>query len=334
MNNMTNGTAEWSVLSVFQLVATLSGFVSNTLVFVAFAVNRSLWTPFNVYVINLVFANWTLIVTEFPMDVISGLYSGQWPLGEVACTYYILTSWYLQPVVFYSHQLIAINRIWAISFPLSYRRIHSTRTAVGLCGAMWCCVLVFLAPGLVRDTLYFRIPLSENHTLCDLNQDVQWSWAVAIQIMFYIWPQIFMVLALVVIFCVQKKRQQARDAWRSNFIRPARSQEVQNQGQGTNIHPGNRVSKENQGNIVLLLLTISVTICWTPNNIYYMWQFIKRHDNQNFYTATTILFAIQASLDPIIFSCSVRGLRTKVHNCCSRFSTSNQIPLCSSGTDS
>ncbi|OQV17856.1 hypothetical protein BV898_07987 [Hypsibius exemplaris] len=294
--NRTDGAAEkWTVLPVFQLITALTGFIGNTFVIVAFAVNRSLWTPFNVYVINLVFANWALTVLQFPMDVISSLSEGKWSLGETACTYYILAEWYLQPLILNSHQAIAINRVWAIGFPISYRRFHSVRIAIGLCVGVWCYVLVGLAPGFLPDVLYNRVPLSANHTSCELNWRAQFSWAVAFQTIFLIWPQIFMVLAFGVIFVRQRMRQQSRAAWRSNEVRPSRVEEQQNGRQRNSESNRGSASKEQQGNILLLLLTISITICWSPNNIYFTGQYIWDYDSPD-------LFVVSFDL---LFSCFI-----------------------------
>ncbi|OQV16601.1 hypothetical protein BV898_09271 [Hypsibius exemplaris] len=327
-DNDTQTAAEWTVLPVFQLLTALSGFLSNGVVFLVFAVNRSLWTPFNVYVVNLLIANCACIVTQFPMDIVVSLYHGGWTLSEPVCSYYLLTSWYLQPVIFNSHQLIAINRIWAVTHPISYRGIHSTRTAMCLCVGVWIYVFVGLAPGLVNDTAYYRVPL-QTPGLCNLNTEAQLHWALAVQIIFYIWPQIFMLIASLVIFLVKSARRRRANRGRSNTVAPAmRGTNSNPQRTGreptanitaatdnseTPSTPGRQRQKSSHGNLLLLLLTVSVTVCWTPNNVYYTWQFFTAYDEPTFYTVTTILFAIQTTIDPVMFALALTPLRKALY---------------------
>ncbi|OQV16610.1 hypothetical protein BV898_09280 [Hypsibius exemplaris] len=128
-----NVTAQWSALPVCELLALITGLTGNGALLIVFLLNlQTLWTPFNVYVVNLLVANCAVLSTQLPLDVYTNLHDGQWTLGEHACSYYIVVSAYFEPVVFNSHQLIAINRIWAVTHPISYRRIHSVRTALCL----------------------------------------------------------------------------------------------------------------------------------------------------------------------------------------------------------
>ena len=63
------------------------------------------------------------------------------------------------------------------------------------------------------------------------------------------------------------------------------------------------------GFFVLALLTISVMICWTPNNVYYTISFIYVIDNPIFYDLQTILFILQTAIDPIIFTLALKNVR-------------------------
>ena len=55
-----------------------------------------------------------------------------------------------------SHLLIALNRLWAVSWPISYRHFHRTRTVlrpVSICAAMWLYVNLdlMIVPGIIVD---------------------------------------------------------------------------------------------------------------------------------------------------------------------------------------
>ncbi|OQV17089.1 hypothetical protein BV898_08805 [Hypsibius exemplaris] len=325
-------TPGWTPLSIVQLIIAVWGLVGNGGLFVVFATHRALWTPFNVYVVNLIVANCVCIIVQFPLDTLSSLYDGKWILGETVCTFYLQVLWCLQPIVFNSHQMIAINRIWAVIHPISYRSIHSIRTALCLCAGVWVYVIIGVTPGVLRDTLYFRVPLPVKPQIdyCQINTDAQLSWAVAIQVVYYIWPQVTMVAALVIIFFIKRVRQRAKAVRRSNAVVPnlnggsAKEQQVEDHdrsGSGaTPAVPSNSLearlkpiqhpaAPHSHGNLLLVLLTISVTICWTPNNVYYTWMFFKQLDYPVFYYFTTILFCLQAAIDPIMFTLALKALR-------------------------
>ena len=87
-----NGTgipiAQWTVLPVFSLLVFLAAFFGNGLLLLVFIKERQLRTPFNVYIINLLFANFVLVLIQYPMDIVTNLYNA-WLLGHRACQLYL-----------------------------------------------------------------------------------------------------------------------------------------------------------------------------------------------------------------------------------------------------
>ncbi|OQV16604.1 hypothetical protein BV898_09274 [Hypsibius exemplaris] len=320
-SNETVLTPQWAPLPVCLLLTFLTGFTGNGLLLMVFATHRALWTPFNVYVVNLLVANFCCIVTQFPFDVYSTLYGG-WGLGERVCDFYISAAWFFQPVIFNSHQMIAINRIWAVSHPISYRRIHSIRTAVSLCCGVWVYVFVGLSVGVIQDRLYHRLPLDTSG--CQLDPMPQFVWAVVIQVVYIIWPQIVMVVALVVIFMAKRAKNRINMAMHSTVASQGGGAQLSRRSGGDSVpHPTaggdehdsqqkkpNRPVQRSNGTLLLVLLTLSVTVCWTPNNVYYSWFFFDQQLNIPVFSAITIiLIAFQATVDPIMFTLAFPSLR-------------------------
>ncbi|OWA50859.1 hypothetical protein BV898_15362, partial [Hypsibius exemplaris] len=66
--------------------------IHGAAVFLVIACNRSLWTSFNVHVVNLIVSNWLSMVTFMPLDIIYNLYGYKWPLGQAWCNYYLIGS--------------------------------------------------------------------------------------------------------------------------------------------------------------------------------------------------------------------------------------------------
>ncbi|OQV16603.1 hypothetical protein BV898_09273 [Hypsibius exemplaris] len=325
-NQTTPLVPEWSALPVCILLTFLTGIIGNGVLLVVFLTHRTLWTPFNVYVVNLLIANCCCIATQFPFDVISDLYGGLWPVGERLCSYYIIVGWFFQPVIFNSHQLIAINRIWAVTRPISYRRIHSIRTATCLCLGVWAYVMVGLAPGLLQDAMYYRQP-ADGPGGCQLNTPGQLAWAVAVQIIYYIWPQVMMIVALLVISTAKRKQTKLNLTRKSGAVAPSHAGSQKRSdlesprgaaGATTAVDPAHdeapptgqqrRPTQRSHGDLLLVLLTLTVTVCWTPNNVYFSWLFFEPLDAPVFFAVTTILLALQATIDPILFTLALRSL--------------------------
>lgn len=61
------------------------------------------------------------------------------------------------------HVTIAVNRVWAITFPVSYRRIHSKKVAVLMCVVAYAYVNLILLPDLIPKALRLK-PLLDLYT--------------------------------------------------------------------------------------------------------------------------------------------------------------------------
>ncbi|OQV23030.1 hypothetical protein BV898_03079 [Hypsibius exemplaris] len=89
-------TADWTFLPTFQIISGVFALTGNSVVFMVIVCHRALWTPFNVFVVNLLIGNLLDLVTAYSMDIINNLYGNRWPLGEGWCTLYTTSAWYLQ----------------------------------------------------------------------------------------------------------------------------------------------------------------------------------------------------------------------------------------------
>ena len=69
------------------------------------------------------------------------------------------------------------------------------------------------------------------------------------------------------------------------------------------------VQQHSNGDLLLVLLTISVIICWTPDNVYFTFLLFDALDAPVFFSVAMILLALQATIDPILFIFSLTNLR-------------------------
>ncbi|XP_055354500.1 C-X-C chemokine receptor type 2-like [Paramacrobiotus metropolitanus] len=153
-------TASWKSSAVISITLTTTGVITNGFTVLLFLTNRSLWSPFSVYLFNLVLANLFFYATQGGIDIINNLYATWW-LPSAFCTVYLYGLFVVTLIPIFIHPLISLNRIWALWTPISYRNHHTYRVSVGLCAAAWWVTHAVGLPGLVENALYYRKPESE-----------------------------------------------------------------------------------------------------------------------------------------------------------------------------
>ena len=171
--NVTTDPAllQWNALSAFTLVLLITGTLGNGGLLLLFLKDRTLRTPFNVYLINLLTANFVCVVFLYPMDLMTNLHSSHWLLGNRACSLYIYTTYVIEAGIFHSHALIAVNRTWALVHPLSYRNVHSGRTAIFLCLGMWSYLNISMTPEVIFGRAVPSLTDQRNSWLQDQHRD-------------------------------------------------------------------------------------------------------------------------------------------------------------------
>lgn len=243
----------WTATPIILLIAFTFGCLSNGILLLLFIEHRALRTPFNIYLINLLIANLAYLCVQNSMDIPFNLYS-TWFMGNYACTVYIYGSFVLEAGIMHAHQLIAINRIWAIVYPVSYRSHHSVRTALLLCVGMWVSLHLVIAPGLVADAMYYRLPVESNG--CDINAAAQPIWNSAVLLLIYIPPQVVMLVGFLVIRCqtvlrYRKARRQTNIKASNSHTSPVRVDMVETHNSNKpadNVREKQEIQKEvNQG---------------------------------------------------------------------------------------
>ena len=339
-NNTDFTTANWTVEFYFVLATFVTGTLSNGGLLFLFLKDRTLRTPFNVYLINLTVANFASVVTLYPLELLATIHSPRMLMSDGACTFELYIAYVVAAVVFNSHALIALNRTWTVIHPLSYRSFHSNRTAVSLCLGMWVFMHLTAAPETILDALYYRLPVATFGCRINVLVEPLRTYDRVIQQLSYSIPHYVMIVTLFVIVAVRMKRFRED---KLNVISPesmprpravpttlqvgesSPSAVVVFHSATTNGHgndgdvPTLRIKRVRRrrfrGLFLLTLLTISVTVCWTPLNVYYtlgMGGVEKDVDMALFLSVAKILFAFQMTVDPVLFALSMRNLRRAI----------------------
>jgi 7 transmembrane receptor (rhodopsin family) len=254
-----------------------------------------------------------------------------WFLGSGYCSVLIFALYIFEAGIRNCHTLISINRIWAVFWPHSYRQYHKKRVACLLCLAGWLEVQFIILPGFILDALYYRSPLIVNP--CFLNAMVQWDWSVAIQFTVYNMGLYLMWLSYPIIWFKRRQRQKigpnstnatsrvtsrvsaANTATPS--VRAAQSvdedlEEGTMKEEGVVVKSGNAAPQRQRSShafTILTVLTISVTICWTPILCYYTITLWIPIGSPLLLEIGTVLFALQSVMDPVLFVIALPDLR-------------------------
>ena len=258
--------------------------------------------------------------------------------------------------MFNTHALIAINRVWAVLHPISYRTLHSRQFALSACSGLWAYILATNVPFLLLDSAYHRAKPASLHG-CYTANDQQPRYAIFLQFTVFIAPLFVLWLALPTLLIAGWRRRQRR----SRVVGPSRlvHSEVALRpiGDAGKILPSvpttpfalylftgslslpaaadksvhcasitaTTAAKQSSrsagsgghGMTLLILLTISVTLTWTPSTVLStlgIW-IPSINTNDLAFAATVALFGSQLTIDPIVFLLALPLLREAVRSC-------------------
>lgn len=307
--------ATWTFAPIFTLVVMITAVVSNGLVLSAFVRNSHLRTSFSVYLMSLLVANLLNTLTQYPLDVASSLFSTG-NMGDRLCDMYIYSNYILSAGTMTSHVLIALNRLWAMTYPLSYKNNHTRKTAVFICAGMWTYIHVLLLPPIIMDSLYFRLPLETSG--CGINLQAQSTCMTIMQLLVSDGPEVFILVSYP--FILYKARSYRRIRLP---LMTAQSERIKNAAERMAVANSERNSKAavnfvegrrhtSRALILVTLLTGSIIICWTPVWIDFTLPLFTNFNHPVFSTVALALYGLQNTMDAIVFTIAFPELRAAV----------------------
>lgn len=203
--NATN-SAEWSGSVILTTIVTCSILLLNISVLPLFL--KVKWIDFYAYLINLLLANILFNILASPLEIINNLYPVWW-LPEITCSFYLYVSWVLAYVPTYGHVLITANRLWAVTFPISYSRNATTRTAVILCICSWMLAHIFVLPGILFDRIYYKLPIDNDRCVVNVRTapTSQGSWLLFLQVQCLVCELVIIFAYLYVWYRIKQNRR-------------------------------------------------------------------------------------------------------------------------------
>ncbi|OWA51908.1 hypothetical protein BV898_16369 [Hypsibius exemplaris] len=300
LSNSTVSTAAWTFSSGLFVCIAAAGFVLNLLSLVTFTRDR---TPFNIIVIQLLTINLVSSVTQWGLNAVIILYPGG--VEGRMCDLYLFSNTIFSGMIRNTHGLMAVNRVWAVLHPFSYRRLHTSRLALGICLGL--CVYVFLTmfPYFLLDALKYREAKG-----CALNVAAQVAYTVAGPLVLSSLPMAVVWVAFVVV--TAKRIACRRHGNGIRDMRPSRTNIV-----SANVHTIPPAHSENgrlrkrqwRSTLLLAILTISITVCYGPRTVFLVLKlFWPSTASTSFFQVANMLFACQIVLDPILLTLTMGKL--------------------------
>ncbi|XP_055329960.1 probable G-protein coupled receptor 63 [Paramacrobiotus metropolitanus] len=287
--------AQITTTTICMLTILLNGFL-----LVIFILERPLRTSFAVYLIVLAAGN---IVNAWFQNPLTLAIKDRFAAPQL--TVFCAVNFFLRqtavafvPLV---HLFIGLNRLWALLQPHSYRLRHTCRLAVAVCGATGACIVLYLAPPIILDAFHTHKPFHTFFCVLNLAYPGYVDWTLAFNVIFLVVPEVLIVLLCPLLLVHRtgfRHRVQASKA-------PPTDSASKSAGTG-DPDAEKRVKRKNSLR-VLILLTVSVIICWTPLNVYYF--FPSLVDNPVFYRTGNMLKILHSMLDPLLFIASLDDLR-------------------------
>lgn len=318
-----NSAAVWSFLPIFIVTVFILVCLLNGWELLLFTRNARLRTGFNVYLINLLAANVLTALILYPADTAYQLYS-KWYMGDEVCTFYLYGNAVIMGGSLLSHALIAINRIWAMTFPISYKVHHTKSVAVMICVGMWAYVHLLALPTVITDHLYYRLPVEI--TGCALNGNRQWKYSIALQFLVYNAAEIIVVACYPYILFKRRsqrwRRRTASQLPEADLVNMD-SQKTDNKS-GADVVEGTpealrerssrtqatEIAHRNHAFLILTLTTLSVLVCWTPMLLFFTAFLIHNFEIKPIYVDTIyVLYTLQGALDPVYLLFALPELR-------------------------
>ncbi|GAU94537.1 hypothetical protein RvY_06293 [Ramazzottius varieornatus] len=305
----------WSSTSYLSVCILTTALLTNCSVILLFIKNPTLRSPFAVYIINLFVANLFQLTLHYPLEILHELYA-RWWMGRTVCTLFLYSTWVIQAAMCNAHALIALNRLWAITFPHSYRHRHSKRLAIGLCVSVWLYLHACLLPGLIINTRYYEESLETS--VCEVKTAKQKTWSCIVQAIAYDLPTlvVFSVYSTVCIWlCLRRKARQVKHETVSKNIRQMASHMDVSQvphhspGMASGRDKGRGKGTSSHGFLILTLMTFCVLSCYTPLQLAYTVGIYFETAIPGLYRPAAVLYELITVIDPILFVLALSDLR-------------------------
>ena len=309
----------WSIRSYYIITLCVLVVIANATVLAAYLKSRTLRnTTFSYYLMFLLGTNIFQSAIQQPIELTMVIYRSR-IISQFMCGPLLYVTYFSYALLMQCQVLITSNRVWAVTFPYSYKVYHSKRVAVVLCTCSVLFVNAVVLPGFIFDRLYYHV-LDGACTFALVKNSYQIeAWGAACEILLYISPAFIIVLAYP--WIVWKRQQQLRKmAGNKLFPTSATDGAAINKNPETSRTdsrlrrevPTQQVGKTSQSFRVYSMITAVVALCWTPTICYHGLTKFAYVDVKGLRDVAGYFWGLQPLLDPIFFALSLGELRREL----------------------
>lgn len=314
----SSAPTKWNLSAGFTFTVCFLVIILNCAVLFCFVNDRDLRKePFCVYLMCLLISNIMYAVLENPFEILTRVRS-IWSFGVTCCIIYKYALSFVFNMQMFSHVLISISRLWAVTFPHSYRLQHTWKCAIALCAAMFVYVHLVHLPRFIPFVAAIRLPLEIYGCSRQYGPNIVQAFLTFIP-----------ALGIVVVaypFIVYKRQKRLRS---KNKVSPATAtvklstKDVSARETISEV-PSRRgerkMKRSSQSFLVLTLMTCSNLILWAPSIISFAVDYFIPLPYPLLFRVVITIVAIQPVLDPILFTIAIKDLRLKFVDtfCCAR----------------
>ncbi|XP_055330389.1 octopamine receptor-like [Paramacrobiotus metropolitanus] len=312
---MTRRTVGWTAMLVVKLLICISSLLLNAIVLAVHYFIPTYINPFSIYLLALFITNIVYLLIMRPIGILDELY-GLWPAsGFSLCVLYNYDKvMSMVPVMF--HVLISFNRLWAVTFPVSYRERHTKQLAVRICLGALLAVHIVNLPAYLVDMLHIYPPFY--YKIKDCHQILSPAIAYWNRVGYVVnrfSPLAFILVAYLHI--IVKRWRQRRTGLADGNVKTASTPATDPGKPGGEREPVivQRPRKETVSTqrskikpfVVLTLTSISVIICWLPADAYFfILTYLNVGFSRDFFIVISTLYSVQMIFDPLMWICSLR----------------------------
>ncbi|XP_055342562.1 5-hydroxytryptamine receptor 1B-like [Paramacrobiotus metropolitanus] len=302
----------WTPLVTLKLLISIFSVLLNAAVLLVHYYIPAYINHFSVYLLALFLSNLFYILTSRPMGILDELYGIYPAAGYPVCVVYLYNKVSsVMPVLF--HVLISLNRVWAVTFPISYRERHTKRLAVYICLGAIVYVHVLNFPPFLVDSLLYYPAVYAKYQDCGHISTKSLDFNKADEVLNRILPMVVVMVAYVFIIVKRWKKRHANRSVQVSITKSTPATNPSPQDGATKQNPPTAVVqparpiKSVRPFVILTLTSISVVVCWAPaQTFFFIGLFLHISLPGVVFTTVSLLYSLQMIFDPLmwIFSLS------------------------------
>ncbi|OQV20284.1 hypothetical protein BV898_05835 [Hypsibius exemplaris] len=328
------------IVTWLALIIMLLAIFINGVCLLLFVREKKLRTNFGIYIIHLTVCD--LFYTTFSMgNFIIMNYLEYWPFGITYCAVYKWAEWLSAAAMTHIILITAIDRAFALIHPLDYRQHrgwHSRRMIGRMMLGMYVYLNVCVCPIIIMNWWTQTDPRTCEVTL---ETELKRWWSTAVNFVNYVFPHVLLIF--IYVFIAVKFRERLKrtsgavgpgavgqtpctprptaEASPTRLTVPTASQQCSALSTRPSLTANpppfpfplrhrHRLEKDRAVFLLFTYLSISMTVCWLPADVFWIWYNIDPQIYQ-FVVAmvTSLLQYLTAATNPILYQAGNKEMR-------------------------